>query len=54
MKLSTMSKATKALVTLPAWQQQALADAGNFTNSISSVAERTPSAPDIPRGQDAL
>ena len=49
MKLSTMQKATKALVTLPAWQQQALADAGNFTNSISSVAEAYSQVPLIYR-----
>lgn len=49
MKLSTMSKATKALVTLPAWQQQALADAGNFTNSIDSVAEAYAKVPLIYR-----
>lgn len=37
MKISTMDKAYKALVTIPAWQQKLLSDSADFTNSIDSV-----------------
>ena len=37
MKISTIDKAYKALVSIPAWQQQLLSDSADFTNSIDSV-----------------
>lgn len=49
MKISTMDKAYKALVTIPAWQQKLLSDSGNFTNSIDSVAAAYSNVPMIYR-----
>lgn len=49
MKISTMDKAYKALVTIPAWQQKLLSDSGNFTNSIDSVAAAYANVPMIYR-----
>ena len=49
MKISTIDKAYKALVTIPAWQQKLLSDSGNFTNSIDSVAAAYSNVPMIYR-----
>lgn len=44
-----INKTIKALVSLPAWQQRALSDAGDFTNSIGTVAEAYAKVPLIYR-----
>jgi len=50
MKLSTVNKNYKALVSIPAWQQNLLNDSADFTNSISNVQEAYSHVPLVYRG----
>ena len=50
MKITSLDRAYKSLVNIPAWQQQLLSDAGNFTNTIDSVASAYQNVPLVYRG----
>jgi len=50
MKLTTIDKAYKGLVSIPAWQQKLLSDAADFTNTIDSVQAAYQSVPLVYRG----
>lgn len=50
MKISALNKSVKALVSIPAWQQQLFSDSQNFTNTIESVQDAYSKVPLVYRG----
>lgn len=50
MRINSLNKSVKALVSIPAWQQQLLTDSQNFTNTISSVDDAYSKVPLVYRG----
>lgn len=50
MRINSLNKSVKALVSIPAWQQQLLTDSQNFTNTIESAEDAYSKVPLIHRG----